>query len=52
MPGSSNARWWLHSEFFSDYTYSVDTPQLEIPVGQLPVPNLRLGQALTGDCGV
>ncbi len=39
-------------EFFSDYTYSVDAPPLEIPIGQLPLPNLRVGEALAGDYGV
>ena len=39
-------------EFFSDYTYSTDAPALEIPIGQLPLPNLREGEALAGDYGV
>ena len=39
-------------EFFSDYTYPVDAPQLEIPLGGLPLPNLREGEALAGDYGV
>lgn len=39
-------------EFFSDYTFFVDGPPLEIPVGQLPLPNLREGEALAGDYGV
>ncbi len=38
--------------FFSDYTFFVDAPPLEIPVGQLPLPNLREGEALSGDYGV
>jgi hypothetical protein len=38
--------------FFSDYTFFVDAPQLEIPIGQLPLPNLRQGEALSGDYGV
>jgi hypothetical protein len=38
--------------FFSDYTYFVDAPPLEIPIGQLPLPNLRQGEALSGDYGV
>ena len=38
--------------FFSDYTFFVDGPALEIPIGQLPLPNLREGQALSGDYGV
>lgn len=39
-------------EFYADYTYYVDAPDLEIPIGQLPLPNLREGQALAGDYGV
>jgi hypothetical protein len=38
--------------FFSDYTFYVDAPPLEIPIGQLPLPNLREGEALSGDYGV
>jgi hypothetical protein len=38
--------------FFSDYTYFVNAAPLEIPIGQLPLPNLREGQALSGDYGV
>jgi len=38
--------------FFSDYTYFVDAAPLEIPIGQLPLPNLREGEALSGDYGV
>jgi hypothetical protein len=38
--------------FFSDYTFFVDAPPLEIPIGQLPLPNLRSGEALSGDYGV
>ena len=39
-------------EFFSEYTFFTDAPPLEIPIGQLPLPNLRLGEALSGDYGV
>ena len=39
-------------EFFFDYTYPVDGPNLAIPIGQLPLPNLRQGEALSGDYGV
>ncbi len=38
--------------FYSDYTFFVDAPALEIPIGQLPLPNLREGEALAGDYGV
>jgi hypothetical protein len=39
-------------EFFSEYTFFTDAPPLEIPIGQLPLPNLRSGEALSGDYGV
>ena len=39
-------------EFFFDYTYTTDGDNLEIPIGQLPLPNLRAGEALGGDYGV
>ncbi|GAC1413287.1 MAG: hypothetical protein NVSMB64_23550 [Candidatus Velthaea sp.] len=39
-------------EFFFDYSYPVDGESLEIPIGQLPLPNLRQGEALAGDYGV
>lgn len=39
-------------DFFADYTYVTDGPDLEIPVGVLPLPNLREGLALAGDYGV
>jgi hypothetical protein len=39
-------------EFFSEYTFFTDSPPLEIPIGQLPLPNLREGEALGGDYGV
>jgi hypothetical protein len=38
--------------FYFDRTYDVDGDDLEIPIGQLPLPNLRQGQALAGDYGV
>jgi hypothetical protein len=39
-------------EFFSEYTYVTGDQPLEIPIGQLPLPNLREGEALSGDYGV
>jgi hypothetical protein len=39
-------------EFSFEYTYDTDAPNLEIPIGQIPLPNLREGQALAGDYGV
>jgi hypothetical protein len=40
-------------EFYFDDVYNVDSnADLEIPIGQLPLPNLREGQALAGDYGV
>lgn len=38
--------------FYIERTYDVDGADLEIPLGQLPLPNLREGQALAGDYGV
>ena len=38
--------------FFFERTYDVDGADLEIPIGQLPLPNLRQGEALSGDYGV
>ena len=38
--------------FIFERTYDVDGEDLEIPIGQLPLPNLREGQALSGDYGV
>ncbi|HTJ28083.1 MAG TPA: pilus assembly protein N-terminal domain-containing protein [Candidatus Limnocylindria bacterium] len=38
--------------FYFERTYDVDGPDLEIPIGQLPLPNLREGEALGGDYGV
>ncbi len=41
-------------EFYFDYTYTIDSSgdDLEMPIGQLPLPNLREGEALAGDYGV
>jgi hypothetical protein len=39
-------------EFSFEYTYDTDGPNLEIPIGQIPLPNLREGEALAGDYGV
>jgi hypothetical protein len=39
-------------DFFADYTYVANADDLEIPVGTLPLPNLRQGEALAGDYGV
>jgi len=39
-------------EFFFDYNYDAQGPDLEIPIGQIPLPNLSLGQTLAGDYGV
>jgi hypothetical protein len=39
-------------QFYFDYSYEVGGDNLEIPIGQLPLPNLRQGQALAGDYGV
>jgi hypothetical protein len=38
--------------FYFDYSYAIGDDNLEIPIGQLPLPNLRQGQALAGDYGV
>jgi hypothetical protein len=38
--------------FFFDRTYDVDGADLDIAIGQLPLPNLRQGEALSGDYGV
>jgi len=38
--------------FFFERTYDVDGADLDIPIGQLPLPNLREGEALSGDYGV
>jgi hypothetical protein len=39
-------------EFYFDYSYDSDGPDLEIPIGQIPLPNLVRGQTLAGDYGV
>ena len=39
-------------QFYFDYSYPVGGDNLEIPIGQLPLPNLRQGEALAGDYGV
>ena len=39
-------------EFYFEQTYDVAGANLEIPIGQLPLPNLRAGEALSGDYGV
>jgi Pilus formation protein N terminal region len=38
--------------FFFDRMYDVDGDDLDITIGQLPLPNLRQGEALSGDYGV
>jgi hypothetical protein len=38
--------------FYFDRTYDVDGEDLDIAIGQLPLPNLRQGEALSGDYGV
>jgi hypothetical protein len=39
-------------EFYFDYSYETDGPDLEVPIGQIPLPNLVKGQTLGGDYGV
>jgi len=39
-------------EFYFDYGYAADGPDLEVPIGQIPLPNLVKGQTLAGDYGV
>jgi hypothetical protein len=39
-------------EFFFVKTYDTDGDNLEVPIGQIPLPNLMQGQALGGDYGV
>jgi len=39
-------------EFFFDYTYFVGSDDIDVPIGQIPLPNLRQGEALGGDYGV
>lgn len=38
--------------FYFERTYDVDGQDLELNIGQLPLPNLREGEALGGDYGV
>ena len=38
--------------FLFDRVYDVDGDDLDIVIGQLPLPNLRQGEALSGDYGV
>jgi hypothetical protein len=39
-------------EFFFTYRYDAIGPDLEIPIGQIPLPNIVVGQTLAGDYGV
>ena len=39
-------------EFFFERTYDTSGADLVVPIGQIPLPNLRAGQALAGDYGV
>ena len=39
-------------EFYFDYSWSVTDNPLEVSIGQIPLPNLRQGEALAGDYGV
>ncbi len=39
-------------EFFFSKSYDTDGPDLEIPIGQIPLPNTVEGQTLAGDYGV
>jgi hypothetical protein len=39
-------------EFYFDYNYDAEEPALEIPIGQIPLPNLVEGETLGGDYGV
>ncbi len=39
-------------EFHFATQWSVDGPYLELPVGQIPLPNMLAGEALSGDYGV
>jgi septal ring-binding cell division protein DamX len=39
-------------EFFWNRSYDADGENLEVPIGQIPIPNLMQGQALAGDYGV
>ncbi|MDQ2908019.1 MAG: pilus assembly protein N-terminal domain-containing protein [Candidatus Eremiobacteraeota bacterium] len=39
-------------EFFFDRSYDAEGPDLELPIGQIPLPNLVQGETLAGDYGV
>lgn len=39
-------------EFHYSRTWSVDSDYLELPIGDIPLPNVMQGQALSGDYGV
>ena len=39
-------------EFYFEYRYDAQGPDLEMPIGQIPLPNLEKGQTLSGDYGV
>ena len=39
-------------DFYFDYSYEADGPDLEIPIGLIPLPNLVQGETLAGDYGV
>lgn len=54
LPGyHPHARGVYHiPEFHDSRLWNVTDPYLELPIGQIPVPNLLLGQALAGDYGV
>lgn len=39
-------------EFFFDRSYDTEGPDLELPIGQIALPNLVQGQTLAGDYGV
>jgi Pilus formation protein N terminal region len=39
-------------DFYFDYSYEADGPDLEISIGLIPLPNLVQGQTLAGDYGV
>lgn len=39
-------------EFYFDYRYETSGADLIMPIGQIPLPNLRVGQTLKGDYGV